>query len=776
MIGQRLGHYRITEKIGAGGMGVVYRAHDEHLGRDVAVKVLPEGTLTDEVARRRFRKEAEALSKLNHSNIAVVHDFDHQDGVDFLVMEHLSGTTLAKRIAATGKLSQDEVRAVGSQIAAALEEAHEHGIVHRDLKPSNVMVTAKGQVKVLDFGLAKVRAPVADETATVTVTEEHTGAGTLPYMSPEQLRGEPADARSDIWALGVVLYEMASGTRPFRGQTSYQVSSAILHETPRPLAANLAPGLRTLIGRCLAKQPGERYGRASEVRAALGAIQADGESQSEGWSFPLPRRRWLAVAGGTVLLLAAVGTLNFGRLHSLLTGGPPQIQSLAVLPLENLSGDPAQDYLASGIHEALITDLARLSGLQRVVGRASVMRYRKTQEPLPQIARELGVDALITGSVLRSGDQVQITAHLIRGSTEEQLWADRYERKFRDVLSLENNIVSAITQAIRLHLTPEERTHLANARPVNPEAYDAYLRGMYHLNQFTPEGFEKGLKYLQQAIDKDPSNPLPYAGLALGYCLMGHERFPDAFIRAEAAAQKALELGGTLAETQLALGEIKFYHDWDIAGAEPYLRSALQLNPSLAEAHRQYSWYLNVIGSRDQAFAEMKRAEEVDPLTPLYPADLGWQYWLAGQYDDALAEARKSLDLNPNFAEGLIVEGYVYADKGMFDQAIAAHQKAAAADKAMRWPLAVTYVRAGRQDDARKLAAELEKQPTPVNAWGLTQIYAALGEKDEAFRWLNVAYTSRFSFMPWIQEDPFFASLRSDPRFQKILRNIKFPE
>ena len=344
------------------------------------------------------------------------------------------------------------------------------------------------------------------------------------------------------------------------------------------------------------------------------------------------------------------------------------------------------------------------------------------------------------------------------------------------MLSLQNEIVAAITRGIKLQLTPQQQARLARARPVNPEAYEAYLKGMFYLNKFTPEGFEKGLAYLQQAIDKDPADPFPYAGLALGYTLIGHERFPDAFARAKAAARKAQELGGMLAETQLALGEIKLYSDWDIAGAEPYLRSALELNPSLAEAHRHYSWYLNLTGRRDEGFAEMRRAQEVDPLTPLYAADLGWQYWLAGQYGNAMVEAGKSLELNPNFVEGLTVVGYVYADRGMYEDAIAAHEKAAAADKSWKWPLAVTYARAGRTGEARMLAAELKKEPTPMNAWGLAQIYAALGEKDEAFRWLEAAYKSRFSWMPWIQKDPFFAPLRDDPRFQELVRRMNLPE
>lgn len=434
-----------------------------------------------------------------------------------------------------------------------------------------------------------------------------------------------------------------------------------------------------------------------------------------------------------------------------------------------------EDYFAAGMHEALITDLAKLGGFKRVIARSSVMRYQKTDKPLPQIARELGVEAVITGSVLRAGDRVRITAQLIKAATEENLWADRYERELRDVLSLQNEIVAAITREIKLELTPQEQARLASARPLDPEAYEAYLKGRFYLNKYTPEGFEKGLAYLQQAIEKDPANPLPYAGLALGYSLIGHEAIPDAFTRAKAAARKALELGETLAETQEALAEIKLYSAWDFAGAEQDLRRALELNPSLPDAHAHYAWYLQLAGRIDDALAEMRRAQEVDPLNPLWPAWLGWQYWEAGQLDEAIGEARKSLELNPDFPWGLYVLGAAYAQKGMYEEAMAAHEKAGAVSPAVRWPLGHTYALAGRKHEARKVAAELEKKPTPMNAWGLAEIYTALGEKDQAFRWLEAGFKLRFSWMPWIGIERPFEPLRSDPRFQALLRQMNLP-
>ena len=421
--------------------------------------------------------------------------------------------------------------------------------------------------------------------------------------------------------------------------------------------------------------------------------------------------------------------------------------------------------------------MAKLGGIKRVIARGSVMGYRNTSKPLSQIAKELGVDALISGSVLRSGDRVQVTAHLIQASSEQQLWGDRYERQLRDVLSLQNDIVSAITQAIRIQLSPQEKAQLSQARPVNPEAYEAYLKGRFYLNKLTPEGFQKGIAYLQQAVEKDPTNPLPYAGLALGYSLIGHEAMPDAFARAKAAALKAKELGGELAETEEALAENALYSEWDYEHAAQGFKRAMALNPNLPEAHVHYSWYLAMFGRRDDAYAEMKRAIELDPLTPLWPTWLAWQYWDAGRYDDAIAEVKKALELDPNLPWALYVLGAVQAQKGMHAEAIATHQKAAAASTTLRWALGRTYALAGRKEEARKIAAELARNPTPMDCWGLTEIYAALGEKDEAFRWLEEAYRTRFSWMPGIKSffnqtlDP----LRSDPRFADMVRRVNAP-
>ena len=506
MIDKTISHYRVTAKLGAGGMGEVYRAHDERLERDVALKVLPAHTLADETARKRFRKEALALSKLNHSNIATIYDFDTQDGVDFLVMEYVAGTTLAEKLAGRA-LPEKEVARLGTQMAAALEEAHEQGVVHRDLKPGNVMVTPKGQAKVLDFGLAKLVRPVSETAVTESLTETPAAAGTLPYMAPEQLQGEKVDARTDIYALGAVLYQMATGRRPFPEAQAPQLIAAIMNESPQlpsGLNSQVSAGLESIILKALEKDPERRYQSSQELITDLERLGGP-EPLLAARRRRATRRQLLATAAVAVVALLAVPlVLNLGGLRDRLLGtaAPARIEFIAVLPLQNLSGDPEQDYFAAGMHDALITDLAKLGGFKRVIARASVMRYQEIDKPLPEIARELNVDAVITGSVLRSGDRVRITAQLINAATEEHLWAERYERELRDVLSLQNEIVLAIAREIELQLTPQEQTRLASARQVNPEAYEAYIKGMFHLYRVTPEDVETAMPYFELAREK----------------------------------------------------------------------------------------------------------------------------------------------------------------------------------------------------------------------------------------------------------------------------------
>ncbi len=788
--GSRLGPYEVLARIGAGGMGEVWRARDTRLERDVALKVLPAGALMDEIARARLLREARLASKLNHPHICTIHEVGEADGQVYIAMELVEGQTLSERLSGHA-LSVEEVLRYGQQMADALAHAHERGVVHRDFKSANVVITPEGRAKVLDFGLAKRLSGTELSEATTlsraSLTEEGTVAGTPAYMAPEQLRGLAADARSDIWALGVVLYEMATGRRPFQGKTGFELSSAIFSQEPPPLPPAVPAPLATVIERCLAKEPGARYQRGNEVRAALETIQS-GRTPSPwpAWRYALARRRWLLSAAALVATVAVLVGLDAFGLRSRIFGGGAMsgIDSLAVLPLENLSGDPEQGYLADGMHDALITDLSRLTGLKRVVARGSVLRFKGTNAALRTVAEELKVAGLITGAVLKSGDRVRVTAQLINPKTEAQVWASSYERPLRDILSLENEIVTAITREVKLRLTPEEKSRLSKARPVNPDSYDAYLKGMHQLYKKTPEGFEKGMAILQQATYLDPTDPLPVAGLALALPIIYHGPaalgvFPpkEGFPRARAAALKALELDESSAHAHLALAAVKTYFDWDWAGADREFKRALELNPNFVEAHFHYGWYLHLFGRNEEAVSELKKAAELDPLTPTYTANVGWLHWNLGQLDEAMAWARKALELDPNLPDGLFVLSGAYDGKKMFAESFEVGKRLMAISPDWKFCLAGSYAAAGRKDDALKLVAEMEREDYPRYGVWLFEIRTALEDKEEAFRALEAAFDYHHIFLPWyfrLGDESF--PWRSDPRWQEFQRRLNFPK
>ncbi|HSB63888.1 MAG TPA: protein kinase [Thermoanaerobaculia bacterium] len=780
--GTKLGPYEIISRLGAGGMGEVFRAWDARLDREVALKVIHPEFAADADRLARFEQEAKAAARLDHPNILVVHDVGAHEGSPYIVSELLEGASLRERLGAP--LSTKAAVDIALQIARGLAAAHEKGIVHRDLKPENVFVLKDGRTKILDFGVAKLTQRTSDgatdtEATTAAATEPGAVLGTIGYMSPEQVQGRPLESRSDLFSLGVVLYEMLAGKRPFRGRTAPETLTAILREEPPDLAEanqNIPPPLERIVRHCLEKDPARRFQAARDLvfdlEALAGLLDARPPAPMSAAGVFLHRRR-AAVAGAAFVAVLAVSGFLLWRTR----GAPGTVgKRVAVLPFENLTGDPEQAYLADGIHEAVITDLARLSGFSRVIARPSVAAYRKIEQPLAEIGRKLGVDTLVTGSVLRAAGKLRVTAHLIDATTEEQVWSDSYEREPRDVLTLQNEIVRAIAAKAKLALTPAEKIRLAAARPVSPEAYEAYLKGRFQLNKMTPEGFKKGIAYLQQSIEKDPANPLPHAALALGYTLLGHDAMPDVFDRAKVAARRASELGGSLAETEEAIAEIQEYSEWDFAAAEASFQRAIGLNPSLPDAHAHYAWNLLLRGRYEQAFAEAKRSVEVDPLTPIYSAWLGWMYWQVGRNEEAIAAAKKSLEINTDFPWGLYVLGSVHAQQGQFEEAIAAHRRAVAASPALKWALGHTYATADRRPDALAVAAELEKSPAPMDVWGLAQIYTALGEKDAAFRWLEEGFRIRMVWMPWIENEIIFAPLRSDPRFGDLKRRIGVPE
>jgi serine/threonine protein kinase/Flp pilus assembly protein TadD len=781
MIDQTLGHYRIIEKIGAGGMGVVYRARDERLERDVALKVLPPGALADEEMRKRFRREALALSKLNHPNIATIHDFNTEKDVDFLAMEYISGVTLGEK-SLSGASPEAEVVQVGKQAAEALEAAHEQGMIHRDLKPGNIMVTPKGLVKVLDFGLAKLLRPSGTIDKTLTLAGSQALSGTLPYMAPEQLEGSEVDQRTDIHALGAILYELATGKRPYPQETPSELIQAILHkqpELPRSLGAQISKGLERIIFKCLEKEPGNRYASAKELIADLSQLETgDLSALTAGrprrrakrslWQRPLPISVFVL---GTAALMFA---LNIGGMRGFLKGGArtPQVQSLAVLPLENLSQDPEQKDFASVITDTLITELGQISTLQ-VRSLTSVMRYIKTEKSLPQIAKELNADMVVEGSVLRSGQKMRITARLMNPAEDRQLWVKSYERDIGGFQVLQSEIAQDITRQIGIRLSEEARLRLAKGRAVNPQALDAYLKGVYSGDD----------EYFDQSIKLDPDFALAYTKIANGYFfsgLFGDIPPREAFLKMKQAALKALEKDDTLGEAHSFLALAWLHYDLNWTEAEKEFKRALELNPSLSYTHHLYAHYLMAMGRTEESMAEVKLASELDPFSSEMNLCFGWHCISTADYDEAIGLARKGVQMDPNNAWAQVILGWAYEQKSMIKEAIVEFQNAVSHWKDASLPLAALGHAngiAGNKKEAQEILKKLleTSKRNYVPAYDIAAVYVGLGEKAQAFEWLSKAFEERSGFLIYIKCDRRFDGLRSDPRYEALIKRIGLP-
>jgi len=795
MIGQMLGPYRVLEKLGEGGMGEVWRARDTRLERDVALKVLPAEALADETARARLVREARLASKLNHPHICTIYDVGEAADQTYIAMELVEGQSLSDRVA-HGALPVEEVLRYGQQLAGALAHAHAKGVVHRDFKSANVVVTPEGQVKVLDFGLAKRLAgdEIADAATASrpSLTEMGVLAGTLAYMAPEQLRGRPADARSDIWALGIVLYELATGKRPFEGKTGFELSSAILSQPVPAVPPSVPAPLAGVIDRCLAKEPGDRYQRGGEVQAALEAA-ASGQAvpASPAWRVALRRHRALAgtVAGAFALVVMAailVG-LDVGGVRARITGGaaaPARAIRLAVLPFANLSGDAEQEYLSDGLTQELIAQLGRLHpGTLSVIARTSVMQYKKTNTPINQIGRELGVDYVLEGSAQREAGRIRITAELIKVADQTQLWAERYERDMAGILALQSDVAQKVAGALALRLLPAEQARLATPRRVNPEAYEAYLKGLRHVYSLTPGDADTASKYFDLALQKDPDYALAHVGVALVWTVrqvLGVTPPQEAGPKAKAAALKALELDDTLAEAYYALAYIKEFTDWDWPGTEAAFRRAIALNPNLADAVVGYASYLGWMKRPAEARAEFRRAVELDPVNPLFKAVYAMDRVFARQYDEAIAEARAVLRTTPNHPVALNALWFAFSLRGPENEAFLAakaYVNAGYDDRTVEAALDRGYARGGYREAMRSAARALTVRfrttyGTPMD---VAYLYVVAGDHAEALDWLERAFDVRDPQLLGIGT-PFFDSLRSEPRYQSLLRRIGLPQ
>jgi TolB-like protein len=792
--GRSLLHYRLVEKLGEGGMGVVWKAMDTTLDREVAVKILPEEVSRDPERLSRFKREAKAVAALNHPNIVTVYSVEEAGGVHFFTMELVEGETLDASLCGGG-LKPERLLELAIPVADALAAAHGKGITHRDVKPGNIMVTREGRVKVLDFGLAKLRKEVdtgeLSGAATETGTREGAVLGTPPYMSPEQIQGKPLDHRSDIFSLGIVLYEMAAGRRPFPGGTSAEVIASILRDEPGPvdrIRPELSHDLARVIRRCLEKDPERRYQSAKDVRNELEDLAREltaGKLSSEAPAAGAPARaapgRRLrpipaAIAAVALLSAALLVWLNRNRLPGLRrTAAAPMFRSLVVLPFDNLMKDPEQEYFVQGIQDALITDLSKIGAL-RVISRTSAMRYKDTKKQVPEIARELNVDALVEGSVLRAEGRVRITAQLISGRTDQHLWAQSYEGDPGKILGVLNEVAGAIARQIHIVLTPELQRRLAPAPAVSPEVEEAYLKGRFLFSRLDPEDFPKAAELFGHAVELDPGFAAAHAWLGCTEFLMGFVGMvplDSAGARAEAASRKALELDAENSLAHSILGWVRLTFHWDWKGAEAELRRALELDPNDPIARHGLADYLLVVGDLDGSVRQVELGRQCDPLSQLTLEPVVGHLVYARRYDEAIVEAREILKLHPDYDAVRMFLSDALWQRGSYEESLEERGKMAGSNivAVMRQGYRARGHRGAMRAAADYLANRASGAPLVVASY-----YALAGEKDLAFPWLEKAFQARAPQLHYLRADPDFDSLRSDPRFADLLRRIGFPE
>jgi len=783
MVGTTLSHYRILEPLGSGGMGEVYLARDLRLERDVAIKVLPAGTLANPESRKWFRSEALALARLNHPNIAAVYDYDQDGERDFLVMELVPGHTLSDTIA-RGPLAERDVRRLGRQLADGLAAAHRQGVLHRDIKPGNLRITPEGRLKILDFGLAKLARTTESMTGTRTADVGQRIAGTLPYMAPEQLRGDAIDARADIYAAGAVLYEAACGKRAFPQETTTALIGAVLAQHPPPprdIWPDVPTDLERVILKCLEKEPIRRYESAEELAADLkhGAARP-AEVKPVAAKVAKPRKtgsiKPLLIGGAVAAVILVIASV-FVVQGLMSRRGAAGHHSLAVLPLANLSGDPGQEFFADGMTDELITRLAQVSTM-RVISRSSVMQYKDARKPLRSIAKELGVGMVVEGSVAKVGSMVRISAQLVDASDDRNLWAQSYERTASNVILLESEIAKAIVANVAAELTPEEKERIATAREVNAKAHEDYLRGLYYVNQFSIEGFHKGITLFQRSIQEDSSYAPPYAGLASAYCALSSVDRPatEAMPKARAAADQALALDPNLAAAYVPRAYVDAFYNFDWAQGERTFRRAIQLNPNEAVAHLFYGQLLMVIGRYDDASREVERARTLDPLSSYANAMAIWPLYLGKRFKEAGEAATRLAASDPKNASPHFVLGLSYSMAGDPKRGADEFHQAYALDPRPNYLAWVGWAKA-RQGDragATQVLNQLEdlSRATFVQPYNFAILYAALGQRDRCIAELQRGLEAHSEEQVEIRTSVAMDPVRPDPRFKEILRKM----
>ncbi|MCI0695466.1 protein kinase [candidate division KSB1 bacterium] len=783
MIGQTISHYKIIEKLGGGGMGVVYKAEDTRLKRLVALKFLPLDLTRNEEARLRFINEAQAASALDHPNICTIYEIDEtRKGQLFIAMAYCEGGTLRKKVS-SNQLSVTSVIDIATQIAQGLATAHQHGIVHRDVKPANVIVTNEGVVKIIDFGLAKL-------IGIKGLTKASAAMGTVAYMSPEQLRGEVVDHRSDIWSLGVTLYEMATGQLPFREAHELALVYAIMNEKPAPLTAlrpDLPRGLQQIVDKAMQEKHDKRYQRLEEMLDDLKLLKKELESASSkrgSATAASPRQKRSYFLGGiAVILFLLLGIGFYLRQHTEEMKGADHADQyrIAVLPLDNFSPDADDEYFADGMTEEFISTLSKIDRF-RVIARASVMRYKGGAKNIAELGRELKVGTILAGSVRKAGNKLRITAQLVDVRRQEPIWTEDYDREFKEVFAIQSDIAQRVAQALQTELLANEKRKIGKKATQNLEAYTSYLKGRFFWNKRTPENFAKGMAYFEQAIAQDSCYALAYAGLADSYTILGTVEYGvlparEAIPKAKAAVEKALACDDQSAEAHASLANIRYTYEWDWSGAEREFKRAIALNPNYTMAHHWYAHYLAARGRFDEAMAEIRLAQELDPLSLIVNTTVGMVFYYRRQPDQAIEQLQQALEIDPDFFAAHLQLGVFFMQQQRFDEAIAEFQKAISLVGENPITLALlghAYAASGKRSEALAILAQLQQQPLQpfVSPLHLAFVYLGLDEKDRAFEWLEKAYEERANYLIYLEVEPLFDDLRSDPRFAALLKKV----